>query len=567
MPRKQSAINTQNSTAKSKIARSRDLFTEDRQSTQNSHLLGFATNACTRFAPRAIAIMVTVLIATMAMSCSTKKVDEVAANTRQMPDTHPKHAAQTLSQLAPYIPVDFDWIAVSGYVSASNAIDNFRHYDVIAQKDIDSTLSDLGKHYKLDPSNPNDYFNDGMNLNSGFAVGAANGEFFAIASIDERNLFLKWFDTLTNEEFGRPSYRHAQYGDRTYTAIDVLDREFACLYVSDDIAVIAAKLPKTESNSSICDALNNILDAERPHLSHDDVESFSTALAQSPIGIIARPPSIASLAPNGKNIAAKVGEYVDNATIGIDLSKDSAQIDLTATWQQKLIAGAPIGAAIATLAIDEAPSLRLTETAPTAQITASIDSAALEALALTFIGERERKKYDDIKGKLTQKLLKIDVADQVIHNIATISAIWFGNDIRRPAIGIAMKSPQKSNAFFAKLNILKRAISSDKISITLEDGILHAAMEQFHAAYAKGVIAIAFDDETYATAKQLFPNGAAQDGDGADKTVANPPILEGNIALQPWLSAISSDTTPIFKTIDMASTQSEKQMKISLKFK
>ena len=31
------------------------------------------------------------------------------------------------------------------------------------------------------------------------------------------------------------------------------------------------------------------------------------------------------------------------------------------------------------------------------------------------------------------------------------------------------------------LNILKRAISSDKISITLEDGILHAAMEQFHA--------------------------------------------------------------------------------------
>ena len=147
MPRKQSAINTQNSTAKSKIARSRDLFTEDRQSTQNSHLLGFAPNACTRFAPRAIAIMVTVLIATMAMSCSTKKVDEVAANTRQMPDTHPKHAAQTLSQLAPYIPVDFDWIAVSGYVSASNAIDNFRHYDVIAQKDIDSTLSDLGKHY------------------------------------------------------------------------------------------------------------------------------------------------------------------------------------------------------------------------------------------------------------------------------------------------------------------------------------------------------------------------------------------------------------------------------------
>ena len=72
------------------------------------------------------------------------------------------------------------------------------------------------------------------------------------------------------------------------------------------------------------------------------------------------------------------------------------------------------------------------------------------------------------------------------------------------------------------LNILKRAISSDKISITLEDGILHAAMEQFHAAYAKGVIAIAFDDETYATAKQLFPNGAAQDGDGADKTVSDP---------------------------------------------
>ena len=92
-------------------------------------------------------------------------------------------------------------------------------------------------------------------------------------------------------------------------------------------------------------------------------------------------------------------------------------------------------------------------------------------------------------------------------------------------------------------------------------------MEQFHAAYARGVIAIAFDDETYATAKQLFQSGATQDGNGADKMVANPPILAGNIALKPWLSAISSDTTPIFKAIDMTSTQSEKQMTISLKFK
>ena len=161
--------------------------------------------------------------------------------------------------------------------------------------------------------------------------------------------------------------------------------------------------------------------------------------------------------------------------------------------------------------------------------------------------------------------------DQIIHNVGSISGIWFGNDIERPAIGISMRSPQKSDSFFAKLNILKRAISSDNVAITNEDGILHATMGNIHASYANGAIAIAFDDETYAAASQILRNdanhGAGTPNNSTPQIAASPSLIEGKILLSPWASSVSNGATPIFKAANITSTESADKLTISIELK
>ena len=320
------------------------------------------------------------------------------------------------------------------------------------------------------------------------------------------------------------------------------------------------------------DALDRLVVPTLAHIDADRVKSFSAALAKSAMAIVAYPASIASIVPNGEAISSSIGRYVDYATVGFNLAKASAQIHVAATWQNERVEGTPIGNAVAAIVPDTAPKLRLNQAPlPTAQITANVDSAALETLALAFVDEKTREKYDDIKGKLTQKLFKIDIADQVIHNVGSISGIWFGNDIERPAISISMRSPQKSDLFFAKLNILKRAISSDKVAIANEDGILHATIGNRHASYANGTIAIAFDDETYAAASRILRNDANQgDGtsdDSAPQIAASPSLIEGKIRLSPWVSSVSNGSTPIFEAANITSSESADKLTISIELK
>lgn len=581
MPRKQIAQSEHTPRMRSMATPSRHSSASDRSSSKSARAIALTTQTSplptmryySPFLQRALCPIAIALTALTTTSCSTKKIDTPTPSVRQIPETHPEHAAQTLSQLAPHIPDDFEWIFVSDYVSITQAVDHFSHYGFLRQQDITKTLSDLGTHYKLNPTSIRDYFNNGLNLQSGFALGYANGGFFAVMSVDERTLFRKWFDTLTKEEFGRPTYRTAPYDDRSYIAVDVLDREFACLFMDDDVAVITAKISSTEvSETTICDALDRIVVPTRAHIDANRIESFTTALAKSAMAIVAHPSSIASVVPGGEAISSSIGQYIDYATVGFNLEKASAQIHVAATWQNERVEGTPIGNAVVAIVPDTAPKLRLNQAPPpTARITANIDSAALETLALAFVDEKTRKRYDDIKSKLTQKLFKIDIVDQIIHNVGSISGIWFGNDIERPAIGISMRSPQKSDSFFAKLNILKRAISSDNVAITNEDGILHATMGNIHASYANGAIAIAFDDETYAAASQILRNdanhGAGTPNNSTPQIAASPSLIEGKILLSPWASSVSNGATPIFKAANITSTESADKLTISIELK
>lgn len=534
----------------------------------------------------AVAVCAGLLPAIGAVSgCSAKKNDNVAQERRAMRDVWPMRAAETFARFLPAIPGDFDAIAVASYGSSARAAEHFKSYGFFQKNDVEQTFSDLGEHYRLDPSRLEYYFANGMNTESGFVIGRRNGEFFAIFAVDEREKFRQWIDTVTNEEFGRPTYRDANCGDKKCIAIDVMDREFACFAFDDSgCAVLSAKIPNHPAKRSVCDALTDIAARKFLPMPDNAAQSAAAALGDAPIGFFAAPESVLRAIPGGAQIAPAVGEYVRYFALGADLQADFAKADITLLWQEnKKIGDAPVGSLIASLPQgNRSIGSQYLATQPSAHIAANIDGAQAEAIVLPFLDAKTRKLYDDVKGKLTQRLFKIDVSDQVIRNIGAVMALWYGNNLKKvPAVGIAMKSPEKSDAFFSKLNILKRAISSDSVAVENENGVLRASMGNARAAYAGGLLSFAVGDGDYDAIARVYGRSAdAHDGAGSEKTDglmrdsaedapgggdAQIPLIEGRFDLALLSDYFDPNAKPVFRTATARSSQNDRQLTISVR--
>ncbi len=517
--------------------------------------------------------------------CSAKKNDNAAPKRREMHDVYPTRAAETFGRFLPIIPADFDAVAIASYGSSANAAEHFKSYGFFVKNDVERTFADLGEHYRLDPSRLEYYFANGMDTESGFAVGWRDGEFFAIFAVDERNKFRQWIDTVANEEFGRPTYRDANCGDKQCTGIDVMDREFACFAFDDSgYAVLSAKIPNRPSKRSVCDALTDIAARKIPPIPENIAQSAAAALGDAPIGFLAAPGAFLRVIPGGAQIAPAVGEYVRYFALGADLQADFAKADVTVLWQEnKKIGDEPVGSLIASLPQgNRSFGSQYLATQPSAHIAANLGGANAEALVLPFLDAKTRKLYDDVKGKLTQRLFKIDVSEQVIRNIGAVMALWYGNNPKKfPAVGIAMKSPEKSDAFFSKLNILKRAISSDSVTVENENGVLRASMGNARAAYADGLLSFALGDGDYAAIARVYSRASdAHDGADDQKTgkltqesaeaapggnAAQIPLIEGRFDLALLSDYFAPNAKPVFRIATARSSQDERQLTVTVR--
>ena len=437
------------------------------------------------------------------VSCSSgpKPVTE----TKQvMPTEYPKEASQTLKTLQPHIPAGTEAVLVTSYGSLADTILQFQKWNLVDSRELDNALKDLEMHYKLNPTKLSDYFKAGMNTASGFAVGYDNNVYILFDIYDSKK-FKSWLDNFMNEEFGRPRYKEQNIGSKTLTEIHILDQDYATLVTEDGkpaLLILGDGLVSGSPSSVEC--AQRLSDGKS--LSQSSTDHIASMLSPAPIAAWALGNGkLANLIPEKygplKNILSDIIFDINLAEGGprIHLQGQLKPNDsLPKTSLSALAKGTNAGWGDAIMHADPSSALRVL-----------FDAEKIEELALPLLDEKTQNTYLDIKQKLTQKLLKIDISDQIIYNIGGIWASLYGakpTEIREPSlkdilfaqnavIYLPLKDESKSDSFFAKLNILKRVIPEDKAQIDMENGILHAIVnlggnKKIHAGYHDGLIAV-----------------------------------------------------------------------------
>ena len=436
-----------------------------------------------------------------------------------MPTDYPKTADVTLKKLAPAIPSDVQILAAASYGSVTRTLNGLEIFHLVDSKDLINTMEDLGTHYLLNPSRLKDYFKAGLHTGSGFAVGYRGNSLFLVLDALDTAAFRKWWDNFINEEYGRPAYQENKDGGRTLIATQVMGHDFCTMVITPGAPVMIVMGPQAFPNSApSLDSAREIL--AQPGLSGEQLDKILKTGGDTPVSIWmnSAAPLFGGLPEIARNLLA---EKIASGSANLDLTGDIPTLRLDIDSQNGLhevFAGAPGTHTNRILASNPITSLRL-----------YANTQAIESLSLPLIPEKYRNTYKDIQGKLTQKLLKLDVSDQIIYNMG---GIWLAlYDLPMPsadifdtpvAVYIPFGDSAKSDAFFAKLNILKRFIPEKMATIEQEDGLLHASLalspHTFHVGYQNGLIGIGTESTWDKVRQVLVSDGTAgenpQDADG-----------------------------------------------------
>lgn len=483
---------------------------------------------------------------------------------RVMDGDYPTQAAAVVEQLSAHLPSQYDWMLVSSYGSLAESISHGRGYGFAPSEDIDEALGDLGTHYGLNPSRLSDYFKDGFDTRSGFAIGMQDRRFFGVFSVDAPDLFRQWFDTLTQEEFGRPVYRDSVVNGRHYTAVDVLHREFSC-YVTDEKGVVflAAEIPDGSGRGGICESLAQIVEGKR--LSDSGILAAKKVVSDGAIGVMAQ---VGGLSVLSQAAFEHAEPWIEAAGLALMFDADKAQATASIYWREAELDGDAVGDVMKRIVKDENRDLgnAFVATSPESAVRLNVDGAVLEPVILKFLDASKRKKYEGLKDKLTQRLLKIDVADQILHNVGNLWALSYSNE-SYPSFGIAMKEPAKSDSFFGKLNILKRVIPADKAQIREEEGILHAVVTgDIHVGYGKGLLTLAFSASDFEALAGVYrlPVGVES---AAPEWTKGGGLISGRIALNRWVSRLTGAKSEVkFQHLDVDSEQGDRTLSVRMAF-
>lgn len=482
-----------------------------------------------------------------------------------LPDEHyPTKAAQTLTQLSPYLPENPAMLFFGSYGSLSDAVSHLRHFHIVETVAFDQTLHDLGYHYQLNPSKRADFFKVGFNTSSGFALGVHQNVPFALFSIHDFQKFRNWFDTITNEEFGRPTYSESTQDDYRFIHMRVMDKDFACYAKLDDhtVALVPAMGRYGLSQDDTCSQLQALIRADK--ISREQIPVIA-AHAEAPLAFwfslrAENQPVLAKYLPDN------LEKWLSAASLGVAIEPDGVHMrsawlwndgdfndTKTNLWLSDIGNGDNLNWASAFLS-----------TAPTSAIRLVFNAQKLEALSLDFLPTKTQKKYKDIKSKLTQRLFKLDVTDQVIHNIGSVWALSY-RDLNHVCLAISFKDSHQSDAFFSKLNIIKKAIPENIATLTNEEGFLHAVVKyhqnDIHIGYQNGLIIIA-PPQTFDTAQSFY---TAETSNTQDPLANNQPILRGRLQTDDLKSidAISQWIDP-FQSIDITSESNQDFLSLSV---
>lgn len=444
------------------------------------------------------------------ISCSSSTDFVTKEKKLQMPVEYPTSASETLKKLSPLIPSDSQVLVFGSYGSLTEAIAQFRKWKLVDDIEVGNLLRDLGTHFLLNPSKLESWFKAGFHTGSGFAAGYREQNVFIVLDIIDVEAFKSWWDNFLNEEFGRPRYSEEQIDGGQYIKIRILNRDFATMIYNgpEPMTIVLGEGIVSGSPDSF-EAAKKIHAAGK--IQNDEFFTITKNLKKSPFALWMD--GSAKLLDKLPQKLEPVKDWCDAAAAEISFADKGPDVRVSCPWANTKFMDKPKGEFLSAL-VDGSSANRaqaILKSNPSSAFRILINPEAIEPLVLKNVSESQREKYDSLKDKLTQRLIKLNVTEQIIYNMGAAWAVIY--DVTLPALQnpsikeiltaqnaavfIPFKNADSSNGFFAKINIIKKFIPEDKAVIDLEDGILHAKVKYgdqlIHIGYKNGLLAASTD--------------------------------------------------------------------------
>lgn len=524
------------------------------------------------------------------ISCSSshKPVIEKRA---EMPTNYPKTSGPILQKLSNSIPDDAQMLAFTSYGNITELIASFDKYQIVDSNDLKNTLNDLGKHYLLNIGKLKDYYDAGMNTASGLVAGYRDDNLFFVLDTLDNNLFKKWMDNLINEEYGRPTYHESVEDNHTFIEITVLHKDFCTMVITPDEPVLLVMGPKILPESA--PSLTTAKAIVSQHKLGPNAEKIIQTTNDSPVSIWLNSHStLLSQVP--KDIRQTITEWISSITLNLVLPEKGPEVNLVARYQDDTYQNIPRGIYISSLlsGTNAKHAQAILSSNPVSTFRLFTHNEELESILLPLLPEETRNTYTNVKTKLTQKIIGLDVSQQIIYNIGawwialysednnelTDKQLSFTDSLlkQKIAIYIPFKNTKNADSFFNKVNVLKRFVPENMATIEQDNDILHARMKYqqniLHAGYSGGMLVISTDSAwTQANQVITLSDAPAIQSDLSDETKC----LASHINLNHLTQMPDFQNTIIYSTlkklpdkyqsIDIQSSSNESMLNFTIK--
>ena len=450
---------------------------------------------------------------------TSQTAEATKASQPTMPTNFSRKASDTLSKLSAYVPSGARALCFASYGSLGEAIVDFEKLGVVQSADMQKTLSDLRMHYKLNPAELSSWYQAGFHTGSGFVAGLDGDSIFMVLDVLDVEAFRAWWTNFLTEEYGRPVFTEETSNGATFVHAKTMNRDAATLILRDGAPVVLV------AGEALYGGAPSSLEKARAIAGGGRFDAGS--MRSVPSHVSDAPIAAWSLAgtPFWNMIPSDIRPYVTQASVGVRMS-GALDLQIAGQLSNEPVMGTPAASYFGSLfgGSDGGWTIAIESSNPTSLVRAQVRGKALETVALAHMSSSDRSTYQSIKGKLTQSFLKLDVTDQVIHNIGSVWIADYGNGFQaanaggmydqNAAIFLPMADSSKSDGFFAKINLLKGAVPANMATITSEAGLLHAVAnvaggKKLHVGYSKGLLAVA-TAKSWDTVKRVFAKGKGQ---------------------------------------------------------
>lgn len=450
-------------------------------------------------------MMLLVMLGWTAVACSHGSVVQPTAQSQVMPDNYSRVAVDTMSALAAYFPDQTSMAVFASYGSVVETIRALDHWNVVDANALHQTLSDLGTHYRLDPSRLKSFYEAGFHTAKGWGLGLLGRHVVLALQTDDSDKVLAWINHVVTEEFGRPETVHEKSDGWQFYHVRAMDKAIVTVMQKDGMTLMMwngdTQKAAMELVRAIADGrtLDKVIDGEALK------RNFRTA------SVLAVIPEKAAL-PDfvlPENLRQWGEAIAKSAVLGVTLNEETASVRLAMT----LHADHPMVADLqslegGTLGVWTKPILH---TEPQVAARAKINPEALIRLALKQAPVSYQDQWKALMSKLNNRLLGIHFEQQVVQNFA--GSVWVAlHGVREDVfqgqpwwlalleqdvhVYLPMADAGLAAKFFGKLSFLKQFVPPDKAAIDTDDGILHAVVrfdKNIHVSYADGLLGVTTD--------------------------------------------------------------------------